>query len=148
MKKKIKTESIEDSKEKLNAKSSEDLDKKLTAELMEQEGMEENTELREMFKNSYFFPICYDDAIVGVNPMTESIIYDYMRVGQLSIMFSEWSYPDYGDTLDGCGQMRRWVENLSKGKAEPEAVEKIPPTLFLYKGNIQYWEDLNNPEYC
>lgn len=153
IKKKIKTNSMG----KLNEENpSEDLEKKLTAdqikevnpskevvrllteEYMAREGISENIEMREIFKNSYFFPICYDDAIDGVNPMTQSIIYNYMRLGQLRIIFVEWHSPDLGDTLYGGESMVRWIENLT----DEETEGKVPPSLCLYKSNIEYWADI------
>ncbi len=66
---------------------------KMTADLMQQKGLKENHELREKFPNSQFKHICYDDAIVGVDTVTQSIIYDVMYYGYLAIMFIEWSCP-------------------------------------------------------
>jgi hypothetical protein len=53
----------------------------MTEDLMKREGMEVNQNLRDKFPNSYFYQICYDDSIIGVNPITQSIIYDCMRFG-------------------------------------------------------------------
>ncbi len=71
----------------------------MTADLMYREGLKINYELREKFPNSHFRPICYDNSIVGVDPVTKSIIYDVMYYGYLAIMFIEWSCPKYKDTM-------------------------------------------------
>jgi hypothetical protein len=128
-----------DSAEKQTAEVtvSDDYEEKLTAELMESEGMKENTKMRGLFQSSYFFPICYDDAIVGVNALTQSIIYDYMRIGYLRILFVEWNFPDYGDTMYGCGQMAEWVEKLTLEELEG----KVPPTLCLNERHKESWGD-------
>ena len=142
MLKRIGIECSEESKEKSvndsNNKSYEDLEKEMTAEMMAREGMEENFELREMFKNSYFFPICYDDAIIGVNPMTESVIYDYWSIAFYRLLFVEWIYPDYADTLYGGERMIRWIENLTVEKTEG----KVKPTLCLLEMDKKKWDDV------
>ena len=116
------------------------IEKIMTDELMDRQGMSVHTEMRENNKNSYFFPICYDDAIIGVNPMTESIIYDYMRIGRLRVMFVEWTYPDYADTLYGGERMVQWIEELSNEESEG----KVPPTLCLKEVHLDYWDDIKN----
>ncbi|HOU02819.1 MAG TPA: hypothetical protein PLL94_06560 [Bacteroidales bacterium] len=115
----------------------------LTADLMYREGMEINHRLRDKFPNSFFYQICYDDAICGVNPITQSIIYDCMRFGQLKIMFCEWSYPDYGDVMSGATDIIRWVKEITPGKLQG----KVPPTLILIDDNffMKYWDDLQYP---
>ena len=84
----------------------------LTEELMEKEGMEINEKLREKFPNSYFLPGCYDDAIVGINPITEAVIYSSMYLGKLRIMFVEWTCPSYKDMMYGAQRMMAWIKEL------------------------------------
>lgn len=121
-----------------NVESWEDSEKQLTAVTMAQEGIEEKTKLREMFPNSFFFPICYDNAIIGVNPLTESVIYDYWSLGYYRILFVEWTYPDYGDTLYGGERMISWIKNLNQEKTEG----KVPPTLCLLEMDKEKWKDV------
>jgi len=118
---------------------SEDIDEKITADLMESEGIEENTELREMFGNSYFFPKCYDDAIVGVNPVTQSITYDYMILGYYRVLFVEFTYPDYADRMYGCEKMVEWINHLT----EEDTKGKVKPSLCLYEPDKKYWKDIH-----
>ena len=118
--------------------SHEECEARITADLMKSEGIEENTELREMFGNSYFFPICYDGAIVGVNPLTQSITYDYMKLGYLRVLFVEYTYPDYADTMYGCEKMVEWINELT----EEELEGKVKPTLCLREFDNEYWNDI------
>lgn len=117
----------------------------LTEELMEREGMEVNHKLREKFPNSYFYQICYDHAIIGVNPITQSIIYDCMCFGKLRVMFCEWTCPDYGDTMYGATDIIKWNKELT-----PEELQgKIAPTLLLWDNEHfnKFWKDLQYPNW-
>jgi hypothetical protein len=118
----------------------------LTEDLMNREGMEVNQNLRDKFPDSYFYQICYDDAIIGVNPITQSVIYDCMRFGQLRVMFCEWIYPDYGDTMFGVTDIIKWVRDI----IPIEKLEgKVPPTLVLLdtENFNKYWEDIQYPNW-
>jgi hypothetical protein len=117
-------------------------ERKLTDELMVREGMEVNYELRAKFPNSYFYQICYDDAIIGVNPITQSITYDWIRFGELRIMFVEWIYPSYKDVMYGAQSVMSWTEELS-----PEELNgKVAPSLVLLDNDHleKYWDDLHS----
>jgi len=149
-------ESIENSEEKLIAESNEDLQDKLNvkpnedfiddltfenfeeklAEL-ERECVKYKTQLRESFNNSYFLPMCYDEAIDGFNPITESIIYNYMLLGEVC-RTSEETHPDYADTLAGGEEMVELIKNLT-----PEETEgKVLPTLSLLSCHWEYLGDI------
>ena len=122
-------------------------DRILTVGLMRREGLEVNHELRERFPNSFFWQSCYDDSISGVDPITQSVIYDCMRFGQLKIMFCEWTYPDYGDTLNGTRDIIKWAKDY----LTPDKLDgKVPPTLILPNGKdfSLYWKDIfPRPDY-
>jgi hypothetical protein len=131
-------ESIEGSEEKLNVETDEDVEEKAIAKIMEEEGMKVNNELREMFKDSYFFPYCFDDAIIGVNPLTQSINYSYVRLGWLRILFGEYTRADYCDTLYGANKMVQWINALTL----EETNGKVKPTLCLLEDETTCWNDI------
>lgn len=115
-------------------------ERKMTEDLMNSEGLEVNQNLRDKFPNSHFFPICYDNAIIGINPVTQSVIYDCMEYGYLYIMFCEWSSPKYKDVMYGSTDVIRWLPNHN-------FKDKVPPTLILLDNEQfnKYWEDLQYP---
>lgn len=99
------------------------------------ETYEVNVELREKFPNSYFLSNIYDDAIIGVNLLTESIIYDLDWVGMNHVHHIEGSSSDLGDRLECGGIVTNWMKNLTHEELEG----KVPPTVILPDENLEHW---------
>ncbi len=112
----------------------------LTENLMKEKRLKVNQNLRDKFPDSFFFPICYDSSIVGINPVTLSVIYDCMDYGHLYIMFVEWSCPKYKDVMYGSTNVIRCLPDY-------DFKDKVPPTLILQDSEQfnKYWEDLQYP---
>lgn len=122
--------------------SPEVVEEKLNKDFMEREGLKKKGKFRKMFVDSYFLPTCYDDAIVGVDFLTGSIIYDYLRLGDLRVKYLSDGESDlnYDDFLYGCRNMKEWIEDLT----EEETGGKIRPTLCLYVKDKKYWNDIQS----
>lgn len=103
-----------------------------------------NRELRMKFeKTSWFYPDGFDEDIIGVDPLTGSIIYNWWSIGFNWIWYVEGSSPDFGDRMYGCYKMTEWLEFLT-----PEELQgKVPPTLVIpYDGESfqKLWEGRNH----
>lgn len=98
--------------------------------------IEINTELREKFPNSYFLSVTYDDAIWGVNPITQSIIYDTMVLGFLHVWHVEGSYPDLGDRIE-CASI---IINRVEGLTADELDGKVKPSFLFSDKDIEHFD--------
>lgn len=121
----------------------------MIAELMELEGLEVNYELREKFPNSHFDPICYDDAILGINPVTGSVIYDIIYHGYLATLFIEWIKPSYKDTMYRSTDTIRYVKDWANDLDTRRFDGKVPPTYILFRDKhfMKHWDDLQDPDW-
>jgi len=94
-----------------------------------------NQKLRRRTPNSYFLPDCYDEAICGVNPITESIIYNWTHLGSLYVCHTEGNHAYLRDRIE-CGHiMVKWVEELTSEELDG----KVPPTVMVDDDDLKYW---------
>jgi len=98
--------------------------------------IEINTELREKFPNSYFLSVIYDNAIWGVNPINQSIVYDAMGIGFLYVWHVEGSYPDLGDRLECASIIINRVERLTAEELDGKA----KPSFLVNDKDIEYYD--------
>lgn len=98
--------------------------------------IEINTELREKFPNSYFLSVTYDDAIWGVNPITQSIIYDTMVLGFLHVWHVEGSYPDLGDRIECASIIINRVERLTSEELDG----RVKPSFLFIDQDIEHFD--------
>lgn len=95
-----------------------------------------NAELREKFPNSYFLSVIYDDAIWGINPINQSIIYDTMVLGFLHVWHVEGSYPDLGDRIECASIIINRVERLTAEKLDG----KVKPSFLFIDKDIEHFD--------
>ena len=55
----------------------------------------------------------YDEGIVGVDCITESIIYDFIHSGWFLVMRNEGTYGDLGDRMYGGDRIMGMIEELT-----------------------------------
>jgi len=95
-----------------------------------------NVNLRNQFPNSYFLHEGYDEAIVAVDCITESIIYDSMHVGVLYIDHEENNHADLGDMIYGGAKLINWMNALTS----EELSGKVKPSLILQNHHMKFWD--------
>jgi hypothetical protein len=97
------------------------------------------TTLRSRFPNSYFLEEVFDDAIVGIDVHTGSIIYEWMYLGHLRILNSaDPSWGDLGDRIWGAVDMSKYLEE----KTDNDFQGKIRPSIVITDEDyLSYWDD-------
>ncbi len=89
-----------------------------------------NMKLRNQFPKSYFLDDVFDEAIVAVDCITESIMYDWKQVGYLC---SRSRSSD--DILFYASHLIHWINELT---AE-ELQGKVRPTIIMLTTQLEYW---------
>jgi len=98
-------------------------------------------DLRLKLPNSYFLNFAFDDAIVGVNVHTGSIIYEWMYTGYLRYLrVPDGIFGDLGDRICGAMEMSRYIEGMTEEKLQG----KVRPTILIQDEDyLKYWDDRN-----
>lgn len=94
-----------------------------------------NFELRNEFPNSFFYDDIYDDSIIGVNLITQSVTYDLALLGACHTVHIEGISEGLGDCLECGGIVTDRINNLT-----PEEINgKVSPNVIMLKNHIEHW---------